>query len=102
MPRKSWIIPLESGAWIEIERTTVAGRITSFRVVMIMEIHGKKYCIARYDTAHGYAHRDVLGRIEGLRGKLPAPMLNYNQAFRYAVRDIQHNADNYLADFLAH
>lgn len=102
MPRKSWIIRLESGAWIEIERDTVAGKIVSFRVVMLMEIEGTGYCIARHDTAHGFAHRDVLGRTEGLRGKLPSPMLNYNQAFRYAVRDIQHNADHYLADFLAH
>jgi len=60
------------------------------------------HCITRYDTAHGFAHRDVLGINEGLRGKLPCPTMNYNQAFDYAIRDIEQNAENYLADFLAH
>ena len=37
-----------------------------------------------------------------LRGKLRLPTLNYNQAFRYAIRDLEQNAEIYLADFLAH
>lgn len=42
------------------------------------------------------------GSPERLRGKLPCPTMTYNQAFDYAIRDVEQNAENYLADFLAH
>lgn len=101
MPEKDFTQWLEVGlltAW----RYTEGGKSTAFRVVFLADIEGTMHCITRYDTAHGFAHRDVLGRTEGLRGKLPMPMLTYRQAFEYAVRDIKRNANNYLADYLAH
>jgi len=42
------------------------------------------------------------GSMRAWRGKLPCPTMSYNQAFDYAIRDIEQNAENYLADFLAH
>lgn len=101
MPEKEWTIPLGDFALI-LRRVTVAGKVTAFAAVLIVFYDGKWRDITRYDTAHGYAHRDVLGRIEGLRGKLPMSILNYNDAFRYAILDLEHNADTYLADYLAH
>lgn len=101
MPEKEFTRWLESGfifAWRDIH----AGKTSAFRVVFLAEVGGKFYCITRYDTAHGHAHRDVQGLTEGLRGKIPCPTLNYNQVFNYAIRDIEKNAENYLADFLAH
>lgn len=66
-------------------------------------MHGEEWIdVTRYDTAHGYAHRDVLGLSEGLRGKILLPTVNYNKAFRYAIRDLENNAEIYLADYLAH
>jgi len=101
MPEKEWTIPLGGFALI-VRRHTIGGRVHSFATILIAFLGGKWTDITRYDTAHGYAHRDVLGRIEGLRGKLPTPMLDYNQAFQYAIRDLEQNAQTYLADFLAH
>jgi hypothetical protein len=101
MPDKEWTIPRGNFALI-IRRNTKGGRVESFASILIAFLDGKWTDITRYDTAHGYAHRDVLGRIEGLRGKLPTPMLNYSQAFQYAIRDLEQNAEIYLADFLAH
>ena len=101
MPFKEWTIPRGNFALI-VRRNTIGGKVESFAVILVAFIGGKWIDITRYDTAHGYAHRDVQGLIEGLRGKLPTPMLNYNQAFNYAIRDIGQNAQNYLADFLAH
>ncbi len=49
-----------------------------------------------------YAHRDVLGLNDGLRGKLLMSRLNNNEAFEYAIRDLTENAEIYLEDFLAH
>ncbi len=101
MPEKEWTIPFGDFALI-LRRVTVAGKVTSFAAVLIVSLDGKWQDITRYDTAHGFAHRDVLGRREGLRGKLIMPTLNYNHAFRYAIRDLKENANAYLADFLAH
>jgi len=101
MPEKEFIQWLSCGrifAWREI----VAGKTTAFRVVFLAEIAGAIHCVTRHDTAHGFAHRDVLGITERLRGKLPCPTMTHNQAFDYAIRDIEQNAENYLADFLAH
>ena len=101
MPEKEfnqWLACGRIFAWRDI----VAGKTTSFRVVFLSEIAGTIQCVTRYDTAHGFAHRDVLGITEGLRGKLPCSTMTHNQAFEYAIRDIEQNAENYLADFLAH
>lgn len=74
----------------------------SFAVVLLAHLGDGWTDITRYDTAHGYAHRDVLGLREGLRGKLRCPSLNMENAFRYAIRDLEENAAIYLADYLAH
>ena len=62
----------------------------------------KVHCVTRFDTAHENAHRDIVGTAEGLGGKLLRPSLSCNQAFEYAIRDIEKKADIYLADVLAH
>jgi len=101
MPEKEWTLPRGPFA-LQIRRKTIGGKVHSFAVILLAMHGGKWIDVSRYDTAHGYAHRDILGRIDGLRGKLRLPTLNYNQAFRYAIRDLEQNAEIYLADFLAH
>ena len=90
------------GFYLRIQRRTESGEIASFAVVLFADIQDEWVNISRYDTAHGYPHRDVLGKREGLRGKLRMTKLNKKEAFRYAIRDLTENAENYLEDFLAH
>lgn len=101
MPEKEWTIPRGTFA-IFIRRKTCRGKVQSFAVVLLALHEGEWTDITRYDTAHGYAHRDVLGLCEGLRGKLRLPNLSLEKAFDYAIRDLEHNAGIYLADYLAH
>jgi len=101
MPEKRWIKPFGPFALL-VRRVTENGRVKSFSVVLIVFDEGRWTDISRYDTAHGYAHRDVLGRNEGLRGKLKLPNMTVNEAFRYAIRDLEKNATVYLADYEAH
>jgi hypothetical protein len=68
MPEKEFKIWLEDGlvlAW----RDSGSGGISSFRVVLLAEIDGEIYCVARYDTAHGVPHQDILGLKGGLLAK---------------------------------
>jgi hypothetical protein len=57
MPLKRWIQYLPDGFMLYIGKQTYKGRIASFSVALIFEDE----CITRYDTVHGFAHRDVLG-----------------------------------------
>jgi len=101
MPPKDWIIPME-GFELRIRRRSENGKLVSFAAVLFALLDGNWINIARYDTAHGYAHRDLLGLNDGLRGKLLLSRLNNTEAFEYAIRDLKENAEIYLEDFLAH
>ncbi len=81
-----------------IGKQTDKGRITSFSVALIFEDE----CITRYDTAHGFAHRDVLGRKSALIEKRICENLSDRQAFQYAIRDLETNFRAYYAFYLAH
>ena len=87
---------------LRIRRRTEKGELISFAVVLFALQEGEWVNISRYDTAHGYPHRDVIGLKEGLRGKLLLSRLNLNEAFEYAIHDLTENAKIYLEDFLAH
>lgn len=64
------------------------GNILSFTVQYEALIHNKWYPIIRYDTAHGFAHKDVL-HPDGSVDKQPLYFPNYNLAFTYAIQDIK-------------
>ncbi len=64
------------------------GRILSFVVQVECLIEGTWHPIVRYDTAHGFAHRDVL-KPDGAQEKQPIPAGDFNAALTYAQRDIQ-------------
>jgi hypothetical protein len=68
MPEKEFKIWLEDGL-VLTWRESRAGGITAFRVVLLVELDGEVQCVARYDTAHGIPHQDVLGRKGGLLAK---------------------------------
>jgi len=54
--------------------------------------------IVRYDTAHGFAHKDIM-RTEGKVIKQPLFFESYNLAFTYATIDMKANWKKYREDF---
>lgn len=98
MPRKEWIQELPDGFTLYVWRQTVRGRIKGFSVVLI---YGGE-CIARYDTAHGFAHRDVLGRKFALIAKERYETLSMREAFHHAIHDLKTNFRQHLAFYLGH
>jgi hypothetical protein len=80
-----------------ISRETRAGVVSRFSVVLLY----RNECIARYDSAHGRAHRDVVGMVNGWIKSIPCPAeMSYNQAFDLALRDFESNYEKYLATYL--
>ena len=101
MPLKQWIIEL-GDARIFVSRVTRRGRVESFAVVLLAWTGEEWECTTRYDCAHGFAHRDVLGRRAGLLYKVSFEGLTHVAIFRHALRDFQKNHAALIAFYRAH
>jgi hypothetical protein len=100
MPEKDFIHWIPGGhivAW----RFTRRGVTERFRVALLAEIEGKTQCITRYDTAHGYAHRDILNRKGEVISKETMRETNFSLAFQTAIADLALNYERYIADYRA-
>jgi len=70
------------------------GRILRFTVQLECFIQSEWHPIVRYDTAHGFAHRDIL-HPDGTEEKTPLPFSDYNEALTFAQLDIKLNWQKY-------
>ena len=61
--------------------------------------HSGWVAIVRYDTAHGFAHRDRR-RPDGSYEKTPLPIEDYSQALHYAEADLKDQWEFYRDRFL--
>jgi hypothetical protein len=96
---KHWTEYLPDGFVKQVYLNKILGRIVSFSVVLI----NADECVSRYDTAHGYAHRDVLGRKSGSPlDKVDYSMLQIDEAFRYGREDLNTNYEKYYEYFKTH
>jgi hypothetical protein len=66
------------------------GKIAFFRIQYETEINGVWYPVVRYDTAHGFAHRDLL-KMKGEVLKTPLFNQDYNDALTFAESDLKSN-----------
>lgn len=75
------------------------GKILYFRVQYETRIEGKWQAVVRYDTAHGFAHRDLLSK-KGKVQKTPLFNQNFNDALIFAESDLKNNWQYYKIRFL--
>jgi hypothetical protein len=75
------------------------GEILFFRVQYETRINGIWYPVVRYDTAHGFAHRDLLN-IKGEVSKTPLFNQDYNDALTFTENDLKSNWEYYKKRFL--
>lgn len=75
------------------------GKILEFILQLEINIEGKWYPIVRYDTSHGFAHRDYC-HPDGSTEKTPLFVSNYNEALTFAQEDINLNWELYSEHFL--
>jgi len=74
-------------------------KIISFAVQYETLWQDKWLPIVRYDTAHGFAHRDLYD-MRGKATKTPLFILDYNQALTFAESDLKVNWQVYRERFL--
>ena len=77
---------------------TEKGKIVFFRLQYETKIYDIWHAVVRYDTAHGFAHRDLLN-IKGQVKKTPLLNQNYNDALIFAESNLKTNRENYKKNF---
>jgi hypothetical protein len=94
-----YVIPL----WNDGRRRTYHKRsqnnIVEFVVQDELFIDGKWYPVVRYDTVHGFAHKDIL-TLSGNIAKYELPFDDYNLALTFAEKDLKENWLRYRENFL--
>lgn len=73
--------------------------VLSFIVQYETKLKDEWYPVVRYDTRHGFAHRDTLN-IRGKKQKTPIFAKDYNEALTFAEYDIKSNWRLYKQQFL--
>lgn len=80
------------------QHITVRGKIVFFRVQYETKMVNKWYPVVRYDTAHGFAHRDLLN-MKGEARKTPLFKQDYDDALVFAENDLKSNWEYYKERF---
>lgn len=75
------------------------GNVLNFVVQYETKLNGKWYPVVRFDTGHGFAHRDLLNK-EGKKVKMSLFITDYNEALTFAEHDIKTNWKIYKHLFL--
>src|SRR3990172_9106364 len=74
------------------------GKILFFRMQYETKISDTWYAVVRYDTAHGFAHRDLLDE-KGRVRKTPLFNQDLNDALTFAENDLKTNWEKYKKSF---
>jgi hypothetical protein len=79
----------------------VLGSVIIFCVRLIKEELDREECIGRFDSAHGFAHQDILGRRKGLLMKPQFIGDDYDKVIEYAIAHYKANFRYYETLFEA-
>ena len=95
---REWIKHLPDGFTIYFYLKTFLGQIVSFSAVLLKD--GE--CVTRYDNAHGFVHRDVIGRENTSMHKEIYSTLTLKEAIKRANDDLSENYLRYYEYYANH
>ena len=99
MPKKTYIFMLSDKDRKRHEHLTDKGIVIEF-VVQYETLFANKWIpIVRYDTAHGYAHKDLMNP-DGSKEKTFLGIVDLNDALTLADTDIKENWERYKERYL--
>ncbi len=88
----------ESTDRLRVSAQKMKGMILEFVVQYEALMSDQWQPIVRYDTAHGFAHKDIM-KANGKTIKQPLFFETYNLAFTYTTIDLKLNWKKYRKDF---
>ena len=74
--------------------------VASFTVQLEISVRSEWRPIVRYDTAHRFAHKDVI-HADGTREKTPLYVSDFKDALTFSDRDLKANWRAYREQFLS-
>ncbi len=96
-------IRIDNGFVVVVEYLWKAGKVIKFAAVLTrfrVGIGGWDE-ICRYDTAHGFAHLDILDEHRKVINKIPlSGVASYNEAFTYAINDLKENHQKFWEEYI--
>lgn len=99
MKRKEYVYLLSDTDRKRHIHSRTGKKITDFLVQYEVLIEGKWAPVVRYDTAHGYAHKDILNP-DGSKQKVILGAYGYEAALSLADLDINQNWKAYKARYM--
>ena len=94
MTTKSYIFMLTDKDRKRHEHIVAKGKVVGFVVQYEMFHEGKWVPIVRYDTSHGYAHKDLINP-DGSKEKILMGAVGLSEALTLADMDINENWERY-------
>lgn len=96
MPSRSYTIWLNDSTYIIVDFEAFDGEVLAF-VVRLVQVDGDvHHDVARYDTAHGRPHCDMLSRSGRLRRKRWMKTADFNEALTQSIKDLKANHEAYI------
>jgi len=86
----SFVHSLAPGVVSRVQFIRARGKIIQFVVQLECLINNEWHSIVRYDTAHDFAHQDILYP-DGTQEKIELPFSDYNEALTFAQLDLRAN-----------
>ena len=74
----------------------IGGKVVSFVVRLVQSLDDCDEDVARYDTAHGAPHLDILGQGGVLKQKIWLDVDSFEEALTLAIEDFKGNYKNYI------
>lgn len=81
------------------EHITEKGRVSGFMTQYEIFFEGEWMPVVRYDTAHGYVHKDLINP-DGSKEKIFMGLTDLNEALTLADKDINENWERYKDRYL--
>lgn len=75
------------------------GKVVFFRIQYETKVGEQWHPVVRYDTAHGFAHRDLMN-LNGTVVKTPLFNQDFNDALTFAESDLKANWIHYKKRFI--
>jgi len=99
MRRKTFIYMLSDQDRKRHEHLTEKGKVLGFVAQYETRVKDKWMPVVRYDTAHGFAHKDLIDP-DGSKEKILIGMVDLSEALTFADKDINENWERYKDRFL--
>jgi len=95
----SYVYILQPDCRIRHEHQQVKNQVIGFIVQLEVKVGDSWHAVVRYDTIHGFAHKDQL-HYGGEKEKYPLLVETFNQALTLAEEDMRDHWASYRNNFL--